>query len=163
MSLGILAILALVEFVAGFFDAIAGGEGPLAVPAFALAGLDPVAVVATNKLSSTFGSGSSSTLAFARAGKIDLERMWPSALGAVGGLAVYAIGGHIAVAAGLSMGVGQFLGSRLGAKAVLGAGVRLAPPMIVAISCLPAPRLATAPTYPLRDWPNNLAKPLFGG
>jgi uncharacterized membrane protein YfcA len=81
MSLGILAVLALVGFVAGSFDAIAGGGGLLAVPAFALAGLDPVAVVATNKLSSTFGS-SSSTVAFARAGKIDLARMWPSALGA---------------------------------------------------------------------------------
>ena len=266
MSLEILAILALVGFVAGFFDAIAGGGGLLAVPAFALAGLDPIAVVATNKLSSTFGSGSS-TLAFARAGKIDLARMWPSALAAglgsmlgasalpfapreaanialpfiliavalyfafspqmgesdqrrrlsegayawtlapligfydgvfgpgsgsfytigfvalvgfgvtraianarlanfasnAGGLAVYAVGGHIVVAAGFSMGVGQFLGSRLGTKAVLGAGVRLVRPMIVVISCLLALRLATAPTYPLHDWLLNFAKPLFGG
>jgi uncharacterized protein len=266
MSLEILAILALVGFVAGFFDAIAGGGGLLAVPTFALAGLDPVAVVATNKLSSTFGSGSS-TLAFARAGKIDLARMWPSALGAglgsvlgalalpfapreaanialpfiliavalyfafspamgeseqrrrlnesayawtlapligfydgvfgpgagsfytigfvalvgfgvtraianarlanfasnAGGLAVYAMGGHIVVAAGLAMGAGQFLGSRLGAKAVLGAGVRLVRPMIVAISCLLAARLATAQTYPLHDLLINFAKSLLGG
>jgi hypothetical protein len=35
--------------------------------------------------------------------------------------------------------------------------------MIVAISCLLAPRLAAAPTYPLHDWPINFAKPLFGG
>jgi hypothetical protein len=51
----------------------------------------------------------------------------------------------------------------LGAKAVLGAGVRLARPMIVAISCLPALRLATAATHPSHDWPINFAKPLFGG
>jgi uncharacterized membrane protein YfcA len=266
MSLEMLAALALVGFVAGFFDAIAGGGGLLAVPAYALVGLDPVAAVATNKLSSTFGSGSA-TLAFARAGKIDLKRMWPSALGAglgamlgalalpfapreaaslalpfilaavalyfafspemgesdrrqrlterayawtlapligfydgvfgpgagsfytigfvalvgfgvtraianarlanfvsnLGGLVVYAFGGHIVVAAGLCMGAGQFLGSRLGAKAVLGAGVTLVRPLIVIISCLMALRLATSPNYPLHDWLINFAKPWIGG
>jgi len=261
-----LAILGAVGFVAGFFDAIAGGGGLLAAPAFALAGLDPVTMVATNKLASTFGSGSS-TLRFARAGKIDLARMAPSALaagfGAVlgalalpfapreaatialpfvlvavalyfafspdmgesdrrqrlserayawtlapligfydgvfgpgagsfytigfialvgfgvtraianarlanfasnfGALVVYAFGGHIVVAAGLSMGAGQFLGSRLGAGAVLGAGVRLVRPLIVIISCLLALRLAASPGHPLRDGLIHLAKSAFGG
>jgi uncharacterized membrane protein YfcA len=266
MSPVTLAILTAVGFVAGFFDAIAGGGGLLAVPAFALAGLDPVAVVATNKLASTFGSGSS-TMRFARAGKIDFARMAPSALGAgfgavlgalalpfapreaatialpfilvavalyfalspqmgdadraqrmsergyawtlapligfydgvfgpgagsfytigfvalvgfgvtraianarlanfasnFGALVVYAFGGHIVVAAGLCMGVGQFLGSRLGAGAVLSAGARLVRPLIVVVSCLLALRLATSENYPLRDGLINLAKSLIGG
>jgi uncharacterized protein len=266
MSLEMLAVLALVGFAAGFLDSIAGGGGLLAVPAYALAGLDPVAAVATNKLSSTFGSGSA-TFAFARAGKIDLRRMWPSALSAglgsilgalalpfapreaasialpfiliavalyfafspqmgesdrhqrlserayawtlapligfydgvfgpgagsfyaigfvalvgfgvtraianarlanfasnIGGLVVFAFGAHIVVAAGLSMGVGQFLGSRLGARAVLGAGANLARPLIVAVSCVMALRLATSQTYPLHDWMMNLAKHWIGG
>jgi uncharacterized membrane protein YfcA len=266
MSLELLAILAVVGLAAGFFDAIAGGGGLLTVPAFALAGLDPVAVVATNKLCGCFGSGSS-TLAFARAGKIDLGRMWPSAMGAgagsvlgalalpfapreaanialpfilvavalyfafspqmgesdrhqrlserayawtlapligfydgvfgpgagsfytigfvalvgfgvtraianarlanfasnLGGLAVYAFGGHIVVAPGLAVGLGQFIGSRLGANAVLGAGVRLVRPLIVIVSCLMALRLATSPTYPLHPWLINLLKPMTSG
>jgi uncharacterized protein len=266
MSLETLAILALVGLCGGFVDAIAGGGGLLTVPAFALAGLDPVAVVATNKLSGTLGTGAA-TMAFARAGRIDLSEMWPSALSAalgavlgalalpfapreaaygalpfilvavalyfafapqmgesdrrsrlsarayawtlapligfydgvfgpgagsfytigfvtlvgfgltravanarlanfasnIGSLAIYAIGGHIVLAAGLSMGAGQFLGSRLGAKAVLGAGVRLVRPAIVIVSCLMALRLATSASYPLHDRLINFAKPLFGG
>jgi uncharacterized protein len=266
MSLETLAILTLVGFAAGFLDSIAGGGGLLAVPAYALAGLDPVAAVATNKLSSTFGSGSA-TLAFARSGKIDLGRMWPSALSAglgsalgalalpfapreaasialpfiliavalyfafspqmgesdrhqrlserayawtlapligfydgvfgpgagsfyaigfvalvgfgvtraianarlanfasnIGGLVVFAFGAHIVVAAGLSMGVGQFLGSRLGARAVLGAGANLARPLIVVVSCVMALRLATSQSYPLHDWLMNFAKHWIGG
>ena len=63
MTPSFLALLAFVGFVAGFVDAIAGGGGLVTVPALALAGLDPVAVVATNKLAGTFGSGSA-TFAF---------------------------------------------------------------------------------------------------
>ncbi len=92
MSAAILAVLALVGFGAGFVDAIAGGGGLVTVPALALAGLDPVAVIATNKLASTFGSGSA-TLAFARAGRIDLGVMGLAALGA--GLG--SIGGALAL------------------------------------------------------------------
>ena len=76
-----LATLALVGLVAGFVDAIAGGGALLTVPALALAGLDPVAAVATNKVNGTFGTASA-TFAFARRGKIDLRAMWPSALAA---------------------------------------------------------------------------------
>ena len=56
-------------FVAGFIDAIAGGGGLITVPAMALAGLDPVTAIATNKLQSSFGSGSAA-LSFARAGHL---------------------------------------------------------------------------------------------
>lgn len=82
-----LAWLALAAFVAGIIDAIGGGGGLVTVPALALAGLGPVAAVATNKINASFGTGSS-TLAFARAGRIDLRRMGPPALAAgAGGVA----------------------------------------------------------------------------
>ena len=74
MTLSLLALLAAAGFVSGFVDAIAGGGGLITLPALALAGLDPVAAVATNKLGAVFGSGSA-TLAFRRAGKIDLRTM----------------------------------------------------------------------------------------
>mgnify|MGYP006180817389 CR=1 FL=1 len=45
-----LAILALVAFVAGFIDAIAGGGGLLTIPALLMAGLPPHLVLGTNKL-----------------------------------------------------------------------------------------------------------------
>lgn len=70
LALEVLLVLAAVGFVAGCVDSIAGGGGLLTVPALLLAGLDPVAALATNKLQSTFGSGSA-VVAFARAGRID--------------------------------------------------------------------------------------------
>ncbi len=85
----LLATLALIGFVSGFVDAIAGGGGLLTLPALALAGLDPVAAVATNKLAGTFGSGSA-TLAFWRVGKIEAA-MAPSALSAAAGAALGAL------------------------------------------------------------------------
>ncbi len=87
-GLDVLLGLAVVGFCAGWVDAIAGGGGLITVPTLALAGLDPVSVLATNKLQSTFGSGSA-TLTFARAGHLDLREVWPvavlSASGAVMG------------------------------------------------------------------------------
>lgn len=80
MSPLVLAVLALVGFASGFVDAIAGGGGLLTLPSLALAGLDPVAAVATNKLAGTFGTASA-TLAFAKAGKINAN-MAPAALAA---------------------------------------------------------------------------------
>jgi uncharacterized protein len=79
-----LALLALVAVFAGFVDAIAGGGGLITVPALALAGLDPITAVATNKVQSCFGSGSA-TLAFARAGHIRLRELWPLGLACAGG------------------------------------------------------------------------------
>ncbi|HME86070.1 MAG TPA: TSUP family transporter [Roseiarcus sp.] len=89
MSVLVLALLGLAGFGAGFVDAIAGGGGLLTLPSLALAGLDPVAAVATNKLASTFGSGSA-TLAFWRGGKIEAA-MAPSALAAGAGAALGAL------------------------------------------------------------------------
>jgi len=67
-----LAALGAVGLVAGFVDSIAGGGGLLTVPALLLAGLDPVSALATNKLQSSFGSGSA-VFAFARARLIDFR------------------------------------------------------------------------------------------
>jgi uncharacterized protein len=251
MSPIVLAVLALVGFASGFVDAIAGGGGLLTVPALALAGLDPVAAVATNKLAGTFGTASA-TLAFARAGKISAN-MAPAALAAcvgailgalmlpfapralltqalplvligvalyfafaptlgdaerrqrlspalyasmlapaigfydgvfgpgagsfymiglvvlvgfpiipamagarssnfgsnIGALVVYAVFGHIVVAAGLAMGAGAFLGARLGALTALKAGAWLVRLLIVVVSCAMALRLMAAPGGPL--------------
>jgi uncharacterized membrane protein YfcA len=251
MSFATLIVLALVGFASGFVDAIAGGGGLLTVPALALAGLDPVAAVATNKLAGVFGTGSA-TLAFARAGKIEAN-MAPAALSAcigaalgalalpyaprallslalpfvliavalyfaispslgegqrparmspmiyvstfapaigfydgvfgpgagsfylialvvlvglslipamaagrlsnfgsnTGSLIVYALTGHIAVAAGLAMGAGAFVGARIGARSAMKAGAKLVRPLIVVVSCAMALRLLAAPGGPL--------------
>lgn len=58
-----LASLAGVALVAGFVDSVAGGGGLLCLPALLIAGLDPVAALATNKLQGTFGTASA-TYAF---------------------------------------------------------------------------------------------------
>lgn len=71
-ELEVVALLACVSFVAGVFDAIAGGGGLIVVPALLLAGLDPVTAIATNKLQGTFGTASA-TFAFARAGHLNLR------------------------------------------------------------------------------------------
>ena len=74
-GLGTIGLLALVGLVAGFIDAIAGGGALLTVPALLLAGLDPVSALATNKLQSTFGSGSA-MYAFASRGRIAFRTSW---------------------------------------------------------------------------------------
>ncbi|WP_207485948.1 TSUP family transporter [Arenibaculum pallidiluteum] len=71
----VIAALFAVAAVAGCFDAIAGGGGLLTVPALLIAGLDPVAAIATNKLQGSAGT-LSATVAFARRGLIG----WRSAL-----------------------------------------------------------------------------------
>jgi len=78
----IIVLLAVVAFVAGCVDAVAGGGGLITVPAMLLVGFDPATAVATNKLQGTFGSGSA-TLAFARAGRIDWRKSLPLAVTAV--------------------------------------------------------------------------------
>lgn len=65
----LLAILLLVALLAGAVDAIAGGGGLLTVPALLLAGLPPVAALATNKIQGAFGAASAAA-AYARAGQV---------------------------------------------------------------------------------------------
>lgn len=87
VDLELLATLFAVAAIAGAFDAIAGGGGLLTVPALLLAGLDPVAALATNKLQGAISSISATT-AFARRGLIEWRTALPVAIGAaVAGLA----------------------------------------------------------------------------
>ncbi|MEL7286736.1 MAG: TSUP family transporter, partial [Pseudomonadota bacterium] len=51
-----LLVLALVAFVAGFIDAVAGGGGMLTVPALLSLGLPPHIALGTNKLAASFAS-----------------------------------------------------------------------------------------------------------
>lgn len=81
------ALLGIAAFVAGFIDAIAGGGGLITLPALALYGLDPASAIATNKIGSVFGSGSAS-LAFVRAGRLDLAKTWGYAAASGGGAIV---------------------------------------------------------------------------
>ncbi|MCF6325675.1 MAG: TSUP family transporter [Devosiaceae bacterium] len=53
----VLAILAGVGIVSGFVDAVAGGGGLIALPALLMAGLSPVAALATNKFQGMTGTG----------------------------------------------------------------------------------------------------------
>jgi uncharacterized protein len=87
-------LLVAAALAAGFVDAIAGGGGLITVPALALAGFDPVAAIATNKVQSSFGSGSA-LIAFARAGYIKRDA-WPIPIAAVvGGIAGAALLTHV--------------------------------------------------------------------
>jgi uncharacterized membrane protein YfcA len=73
-----LAVLAVVAFVAGFIDAIAGGGGLLTTPALMTAGLPPHLVLGTNKLSSTFGSATAGFTFYRR--KLFHPGQWKRAL-----------------------------------------------------------------------------------
>ena len=73
-----LLVLAVVAFVAGFIDAIAGGGGLLTTPALLTAGLPPHLVLGTNKLSSTFGSATAGYTFYRR--KLFHPAQWKRAL-----------------------------------------------------------------------------------
>ncbi len=77
MATTTVALLGFVALIAGFVDAIAGGGGLLCLPALLLAGLDPVAALATNKLQGSFGTASA-TFAFWRKGALDPKQHWGS-------------------------------------------------------------------------------------
>ena len=78
VDLSTLAILALVAFMAGFIDAIAGGGGLLTIPALLTAGLPPHLALGTNKLCATFGSATASFTFYRR--KLFHPRQWVHAI-----------------------------------------------------------------------------------
>ncbi len=86
-----IAVLALVAFVAGAIDAIAGGGGLLTLPALMAAGLPPHLALGTNKGQSVFGSGAA-MVKFWHSGLIDPARArvgFPAGLlGSLGGAAL---------------------------------------------------------------------------
>ena len=84
LAFHILVLLFLAAFLAGFIDSIAGGGGMITIPAMLLAGIPPLETLGTNKLQSLFGSGSA-TIAYARAGHVQLREQLPmAALSAIG-------------------------------------------------------------------------------
>ena len=66
--------------------------------------------------------------------------------------------GQVAWTIGLTMGVAQFAGSQLGARAAMANGARLIRPLLVVVCSALALRLALQPDHPLRGlfmvlWP----------
>lgn len=72
-------MLIAAALTAGFVDSIAGGGGLISVPFLLLSGLPSVTALGTNKLQSLFGSFSA-TLAYARAGHVNLSKQYLQAL-----------------------------------------------------------------------------------
>ncbi|MCW8914658.1 MAG: TSUP family transporter [Magnetovibrio sp.] len=84
LSIEILGWLFLAGLVGGFVDSIAGGGGLISVPALMMAGLNPVAALATNKAQAMFGSFTA-TVTYARKGHVNLADMkWAIAFTAIG-------------------------------------------------------------------------------
>ncbi len=129
----IVVLLALVAFVAGFIDAIAGGGGLLTLPALVIVGLDPVSAIATNKMQSTFGSGAA-TLAFARRGFLDRKTVLP-----------------LVIAAGL----GSILGARLLPYMPAGSVARVLPVALLMVASYFAlsPRFGKPSNTPTKSRP----------
>src|ERR1700712_865500 len=85
VEITVLLGLTAVAFVAGFLDAIAGGGGLITLPALLIAGINPVAAIATNKLQAASATVSA-TVAFALNGKIEWRSGLPmAAMSFVGG------------------------------------------------------------------------------
>ena len=61
-----LLFLFFAAVIAGFMDTLAGGGGLITVPALVVSGIPPLAALGTNKLQSSFGSGTASFLLFKR-------------------------------------------------------------------------------------------------
>ncbi|HHU09548.1 MAG TPA: TSUP family transporter [Intrasporangiaceae bacterium] len=97
VDLTLLALMALAGFAAGWIDAVVGGGGLIQLPALVLGfpGATPAQLLATNKISSVFGTATSS-ITYIRRIRPDLRTAVPMALiaflGAVGGAL---IGVHI--------------------------------------------------------------------
>lgn len=67
-----LLFLALAGFLAAFIDSVVGGGGLISIPALLFTGLSPSVAIATNKLSSSMGS-LTSTISFIRSGKVNFH------------------------------------------------------------------------------------------
>lgn len=87
-----LPVLGAAAFLAGLVDSIAGGGGLITVPALLAAGVSPKVALGTNKLQSSFGSGTA-MVSYARGGVVRLRPL----VGAVVVVFVAAAGGSLAV------------------------------------------------------------------
>ncbi len=75
-ALETLVFLFFAAAIAGFMDTLAGGGGLITIPALVVSGVPPLAALGTNKLQSSFGSGTASFLLFKRK-KIHWENLKP--------------------------------------------------------------------------------------
>lgn len=85
-----LVLLVVVAFVAGWVDAVVGGGGLIQLPALLIglpAGTPPAEILGTNKLSSVWGTGTSS-ITYARRVPLDWRTVAPLAVSAAIGSAV---------------------------------------------------------------------------
>ncbi|UVE19493.1 TSUP family transporter [Pseudomonas sp. LS44] len=143
-----LLALALVAFMAGFIDAIAGGGGLLTIPALLTAGLPPHLVLGTNKLCATFGSATASVTFYRR--KLFDPRQWRNALIATGiGALLGAAVAHWLPAAWLN----QFL-----PVVVFACGLYL-----LFSRTPPAPLTSDAPIARGRQWPQGFGLGFYDG
>lgn len=148
VDLSTLAILALVAFIAGFIDAIAGGGGLLTIPALLTAGLPPHLALGTNKLSSTFGAAAASYTFYRR--KLFDPSQWRNAL--------------------IGTAVGALLGAAM-AQWLPSAWLNQMLPVVVFACGLyllfgktpAAPLLADAPIAQGRQWPQSLSLGFYDG
>ena len=74
ISLEILALLFLAGIASGFVDSVAGGGGLISLPALLMAGLPPVAALATSKAQAMFGSFTA-MLRYAKMGHVNMRDM----------------------------------------------------------------------------------------
>ncbi|MBF8189037.1 TSUP family transporter [Nonomuraea sp. K274] len=86
MSLEQVLVLLAAAAGAGWIDAVVGGGGLLQLPATLMTGMPTVEAMATNKLSSVFGT-TSAAIAYARSTKVDRQVALPAA-----GMAVVSAG-----------------------------------------------------------------------
>lgn len=82
MPLEQVLVLLTAAAAAGWVDAVVGGGGLLQLPAILMTGMPTVEAMATNKLSSVFGT-TSAAVAYARSSKLDREVAIPGAAMAV--------------------------------------------------------------------------------
>jgi uncharacterized membrane protein YfcA len=69
-SIFTIVLLCLAFFIAGFIDSIAGGGGLITLPSLLFAGVPPQFALGTNKLASTFGTGTA-VFNFVRSKKVN--------------------------------------------------------------------------------------------
>lgn len=93
LSIETFIIVCPLVFLAGVIDAIGGGGGLISLPAYMIAGLPPHTCIATNKMSSTFGTALA-TMRFMRAGLVNLKLAVPAVVTAIIGSS---IGAHISL------------------------------------------------------------------
>ena len=89
LPLATLVLLVVVAFVAGWVDAVVGGGGLIQLPALLIGlppGTPPAAILGTNKLSSVWGTATSS-VTYARRVPLDWRTVLPLAMGAAVGAA----------------------------------------------------------------------------